>query len=154
MFQFRRFPTYTYVFSIRWLDFSSRVAPFGNPRIYRLLTAPRGLSQLTTSFFGSQCQGIRPAPFVAWPFFNPLLFLQRILCDPLNDLSSFTRSIIVFNYPFINIVTFQRRLSQCPISRLSCILCSVFKVRFRSKPDFNTHFMSIKINLRQVISKK
>ena len=30
-----------------------------------LLTAPRSLSQLTTSFIGSQCQGIRPAPLFA-----------------------------------------------------------------------------------------
>ena len=27
--------------------------------------APRGFSQLITSFIGSQCQGIRPAPFLA-----------------------------------------------------------------------------------------
>ena len=32
------------------------------------LTAHRSLSQLTTSFFGSQCQGIRPALFFALPF--------------------------------------------------------------------------------------
>ena len=32
-----------------------------------LFAAPRGLSQLITSFIGSWCQGIRPAPFVAWP---------------------------------------------------------------------------------------
>ena len=32
-----------------------------------LFATPRGLSQLITSFFGSQCQGIRPAPFLAWP---------------------------------------------------------------------------------------
>ena len=44
---------------------SVRVAPFGNPRIYRLFTAPRGLSQLATSFFGSQCQGIPLALFLA-----------------------------------------------------------------------------------------
>ena len=31
----------------------------------RLFAAPRGLSQLIASFFGSQCQGIRPALFVA-----------------------------------------------------------------------------------------
>ena len=29
-----------------------------------LLAAPRGFSQLTTSFFGVQCHGIHPAPFV------------------------------------------------------------------------------------------
>ena len=33
-----------------------------------VLTAPRSLSQLITSFFGSQCQGIRPALFLALPF--------------------------------------------------------------------------------------
>ena len=34
------------------------VSPFGNPRITARLSAPRGLSQITTSFFGSRCQGI------------------------------------------------------------------------------------------------
>ena len=34
-----------------------------------LFATPHSLSQLTTSFIGSQCQGIRPAPFVAWPLF-------------------------------------------------------------------------------------
>ena len=37
---------------------SSWVSPFGNPRIKARLSAPRGLSQITTSFFGSRCQGI------------------------------------------------------------------------------------------------
>ena len=46
---------------------SCRIAPFGNPRIYRSLTAPRGLSQLVTSFIGSRCQGIPLVLFVAWP---------------------------------------------------------------------------------------
>ena len=31
-----------------------------------LFAAPRGLSQLVTSFFGSWCQGIRPMLFFAW----------------------------------------------------------------------------------------
>ena len=37
---------------------SSWVSPFGNPRITVRLPTPRGLSQATTSFFGSWCQGI------------------------------------------------------------------------------------------------
>ena len=41
------------------------VSPFRNLRINRLFAAPRSFSQLITSFFGSQCQGIRPAPFFA-----------------------------------------------------------------------------------------
>ena len=36
----------------------SGVSPFGNPRIKACLSATRGLSQITTSFFGSRCQGI------------------------------------------------------------------------------------------------
>ena len=36
----------------------SGVSPFGNPRIKARLSAPRGLSQIATSFFGSRCQGI------------------------------------------------------------------------------------------------
>lgn len=34
------------------------VSPFGHPRIKARLSAPRGLSQIATSFFGSRCQGI------------------------------------------------------------------------------------------------
>ena len=45
---------------------SSRVSPFGNPRINARLAAPRGLSQPPTSFFGSWCQGIHRAPLLAW----------------------------------------------------------------------------------------
>ena len=33
-----------------------------------LLAIPRSFSQLTTSFIGSQCQGILPALLLAWPF--------------------------------------------------------------------------------------
>jgi hypothetical protein len=36
----------------------SWVSPFGDPRIKVRLSTPRGLSQITTSFFGSRCQGI------------------------------------------------------------------------------------------------
>ena len=36
----------------------SGVSPFGHPRIRARLSAPRGLSQIATSFFGSRCQGI------------------------------------------------------------------------------------------------
>ena len=42
------------------------VAPFGDPRILRLFTAPRGLSQLVASFIGSWCQGIHLTLFFAW----------------------------------------------------------------------------------------
>ena len=43
----------------------SRVSPFGNPRIKAWLAAPRGLSQLPTSFVASWRQGIRHLPLLA-----------------------------------------------------------------------------------------
>ena len=42
-----------------------RVSPFGHPRIKARLAAPRGLSQLATSFFASWRQGIHHLPLVA-----------------------------------------------------------------------------------------
>ena len=47
-----------------------------------LFTAPRGLSQLVTSFFGSWCQGIHLMLFVTWTYCSPIcvefrnIFLQ------------------------------------------------------------------------------
>ena len=35
-----------------------------------LFAPPRSFSQLTTSFIGSQCQGIHPVLFLAWPSCN------------------------------------------------------------------------------------
>ena len=42
-----------------------RVSPFGNLRIKARLTAPRSLSQFTTSFIASLCLGIHRTPLVA-----------------------------------------------------------------------------------------
>ena len=39
--------------------YSSRVSPFGNPRIEAWLAAPRGFSQPPTTFIGFWCLGIR-----------------------------------------------------------------------------------------------
>ena len=41
---------------------TSRVVPFGNLRVNRLYASNRSLSQLTTSFFAAQCQGIHHTP--------------------------------------------------------------------------------------------
>ena len=42
------------------------VSPFGHRRIKAWLAAPRGFSQLPTSFFASCRLGIHRVPFVAW----------------------------------------------------------------------------------------
>ena len=49
--------------------FTVSVSTFGNLRIYRLFAAPRSLSQLVTSFFGSWCQGIHLMLLFAWTSF-------------------------------------------------------------------------------------
>ena len=46
------------------------VSPFGHPRIKAWLAAPRGFSQLPTSFFASCRLGIHRVPFVAWSLFS------------------------------------------------------------------------------------
>ena len=68
MFHFPSFPPHALCVQA-WVtgDESSRVSPFGNPRITARLTAPRGLSQPPTSFIGSWCQGIHRAPLITWP---------------------------------------------------------------------------------------
>lgn len=58
------------------------VSPFGHPRIKACLAAPRGLSQLTTSFFGIFCQGIHYMPL------NEILFFQRSNSEGKNSLLS------------------------------------------------------------------
>ena len=56
MFQFTRFASHTYVFSMRYPK--GWVSPFGNLRIKANLPAPRSLSQAITSFVAYHCQGI------------------------------------------------------------------------------------------------
>ena len=66
MFQFPRFPLTALCVQAGVTGHDpSRVSPFGDPRIKAWLAAPRGLSQLPTSFFASWRQGIRHLPLVA-----------------------------------------------------------------------------------------
>jgi hypothetical protein len=59
MFHFPAFPPHTLCIQMRVTRHHARwVPPFGHPRITARLAAPRGLSQPTTSFIGSWCQGI------------------------------------------------------------------------------------------------
>ena len=63
MFHFPTFPLPTLCVQVGVTGLaSSRVSPFGNPRIAVWLSTPRGLSQIPTSFFGSWCQGIHRVP--------------------------------------------------------------------------------------------
>jgi hypothetical protein len=65
MFQFPSFASYTYVFSARYLPYGKWVSPFGHSRINGCLPPPRDISQATTSFIASDCQGIHRMRLVA-----------------------------------------------------------------------------------------
>ena len=70
MFQFRRFPSYTYEFSIWYMTINHVDCSIRKSADQSVLTTPRSLSQLTTSFIGSWCQGIHPALFLTLPIFK------------------------------------------------------------------------------------
>ena len=68
MFQFRRFPSISYEFTYGCMDYLHADCSIRTSTDQCLLTTPRSFSQLTTSFFGSQCQGIHSTLFYALPF--------------------------------------------------------------------------------------
>ena len=75
MFQFPGFPSHTYWFSM-WYTILHRVCSHIRKSADRsLYAAPRSLSQLVTSFVGSQCQGILHMLLFAWTTFLRCLVL-------------------------------------------------------------------------------
>ena len=79
------------------------------------LTTHHSFSQLTTSFFGSQCQGIRPALFLALPFVFPEFSLKYIVVF-LPDLISYSKIVSFHLIVFPHIFDIQ-------FSRFSFIFC-------------------------------
>ena len=69
MFQFPGFPSHTYVFSIRFTILHRVCSHIRKSADRSLYAAPRSLSQLVTSFVGSQCQGILHMLLFAWTTF-------------------------------------------------------------------------------------
>ncbi len=91
-----------------------------------LLTATRSFSQLTTSFFGSQCQGIHSALFIALPFVFLVQFsrsheLKLLTCSLLPDLKyryflSFHLLTRSFSFAFCFLL-FSFQVAFCSLSR-------------------------------------
>ena len=69
MFQFPSFPSLNYVFIKRSHILHMSGFPIRKSADRSLFAAPRSLSQLVTSFVGSQCQGILHMLFFAWTTF-------------------------------------------------------------------------------------
>ena len=67
MFQFRRFPSIRYGLAYGCMRYAHTGFPIQTSADQWIFAPPRSFSQLITSFIGSQCQGIHPALFFAWP---------------------------------------------------------------------------------------
>ena len=115
MFQFRRFPSYTYGFSIWYMSFTHMDCSIRISAGLCSLTAHRSFSQLTTSFIGSQCQGIRPALLLALPFvFSEFSW---ILCSFFTRLLNYYLKIVSFHlivFPHTFLIQFSRCLFSIP----------------------------------------
>ena len=81
-----------------------------------MLAIPRSLSQLTASFFGSQCQGIHPALLLAWPSFILVLnyasfSFEEFYCSILPHIISLCVVVILVCFPhcicFLALFNFQ-----------------------------------------------
>ena len=74
MFHFPTFPPLALCVQARVTGHdSSRVSPFGHPWIKVRLPTPQGLSQASTSFFGSCCLDILRVPLITWPHKDQML---------------------------------------------------------------------------------
>ena len=67
-FSSRRYLLYTILFIYRWLRFTQPGFPIRISADGRLFAPSRSFSQLSTSFFGSQCQGIHLMLLLTWPY--------------------------------------------------------------------------------------
>ena len=129
MFQFSGFPPYDYGFIIRYMRFSHVGFPIRRSAGQRLFAAHRSLSQLITSFFGSQCQGIRPVLFLLNRFLmmhsvassRPSFLVLLITKFSLRPLVFFTFDVFLsFNgllrplRLFFSVFSFQGALSEVP----------------------------------------
>ena len=74
MFQFRRFPSYSYGFTVWCMMINHADCSIRKSADRCVLTTPRSFSQLTTSFIGSWCQGIHPALFLTLPIVHERYF--------------------------------------------------------------------------------
>ena len=96
MFQFPSFPTHSYVFTVRYLILHQVCSHIRKSPDRGLFTAPRGLSQLVTSFIGSWCQGIHLTLFFAWTSLENLSILLLGSRSILNCLSFVNKYLLGF----------------------------------------------------------
>ena len=80
MFQFTGFPSMRYGLAHGYLRSAQVGFPIQTSLDRWIFAPPQGFSQLITSFIGSQCQGIRPVLFLAWPSRYHSVDTRRLCC--------------------------------------------------------------------------
>ena len=103
MFQFPSFPSCTYVFSTWSQTLRLRGSPIRISADRGLFAAPRGFSQLVTSFVGSWCQGIHLMLFLAWTSF--------VLFSCLSFANNFVTMKKLFRFYVFRLDSFESRLN-------------------------------------------
>ena len=121
------------------------VSPFGNLRV-RICASNRSLSQLITSFIGSQCQGIHSMLFLTWPFKSLTLALKSFLFTMLilSVNSGFSQQIDFWNrYPYSCLLPGDRLV----LDSLSICLLLVFRYYSVFKVQLYPIFFSLALSL-------
>ena len=137
MFQFPGFPSHTYWFSMQSTILHRVCSHIRKSADRSLYAAPRSLSQLVTSFFGSQCQGILHMLLFAWTTF--------LRCSASYSLAvlavlffAFRIAMIILHFTVNSFFIRQQKLFFYLLTlRLHC--CS----RSLEKPDFFKSFSSL-----------
>ena len=130
MFQFGRFPTYSYVFTACSLILHQGGFPIRISAGRSLFAAHRSFSQLVTSFVGSWCQGIPLMLFLAWTLLYNHLWLYLVLSIALNCWVSLQLLIYfalakLFFYPFFG----KTLISDSSVSNVFFPLLNIKSVR-------------------------
>ena len=155
MFQFGRFPSYTYFIQHMMHGLLHADCSIRTSAGLSLLTALRSFSQLTTSFFGSQCQGIHSALFFALPFVSWFCYFRVLMNSLLVIVVSFYPTLNIFYLLSFLLLTRSSSFAFCLISSYSLfkfpsvlfknrcqkiipyLLISVFKVLWWAQMDSN-----------------
>ena len=103
MFQFRRFPSYTYLIQYMMYVHTHTDCSIRKSADQFILADPRSLSQLVTSFVGSWCQGIHLMLFLAWTSF--------VLFSCLSFANNFVTMKKLFRFYVFRLDSFESRLN-------------------------------------------
>ena len=138
MFQFPEFPTYTYVFSIRFILLQYECSHIRTSTGRSLFAAHRSFSQLVASFIGSWCQGIHLMLFFAWTIFQTLLFSR-----------SFELLEFLEHFLFGLLIHCEKVLSFCALNRFIHLSVKLYFTQIGK--TYNSYFANLVKNICPLI---